>query len=74
MVFEKVANMIAERLDVDVKEIQPDTAFDTLGLDSLDVMELLMQMEDEFGREIPVGEKKITDVAGLVQLIEETIA
>ena len=73
MVFEKVSQMIAERIDMDASEITMETKFDDLGLDSLDVMELLMQMEDEFGKEISIGERKITDIAGLVALIEETI-
>ena len=73
MVFEKVSQMIAERIDMDASEITMETKFDDLGLDSLDVMDLLMQMEDEFGKEISIGERKITDIAGLVALIEETI-
>ena len=73
MVFEKVSQMISERIDMDAAEITMETQFDDLGLDSLDVMELLMQMEDEFGQEISIGERKITDIGGLVALIEETI-
>ncbi len=72
MTFEKVANIIAERIGKDASEIKPETKFEELGIDSLDVMELLMQFEDEFGHEIEIGDNKIEDIAGLVKLIDDT--
>lgn len=74
MVFEKIAAMLAERLECDAADIKPETEFGTLGIDSLDVMELLMNLEEEFGTEIEMGENKINTVADLVKLIEEKIA
>ena len=46
MVFEKIAEMLAEKLECDASEIKMETEFSTLGIDSLDVMELLMNLED----------------------------
>ena len=62
MVFEKIAAMLAEKLECDAAEIKMDTEFGTLGIDSLDVMELLMNLE---------GENKVNTVGDLVKLIEE---
>ena len=69
MVFEKIAAMLAEKLECDAAEIKMDTEFSTLGIDSLDVMELLMNLEEELGTEM--GENKVNTVGDLVKLIEE---
>lgn len=53
MVFEKVREIIATQFNIDEDEITMDTAFrDTLNADSLDLVELVMALEDEFGLEI----------------------
>lgn len=49
MVFEKLSKILADKLDVDVDTITPETTAADLGMDSLDVAELLMDIEDEFG-------------------------
>ena len=52
--FEKMKEMIAEQLGVDAAAITEDSKFkDDLGADSLDLFELIMAMEEEFGVEIP---------------------
>lgn len=52
-VLEKIKDIVSEQLDVDPGEIKPESAFvDDLGADSLDLTELIMAMEDEFGLEI----------------------
>ena len=65
MVFEKIAAMLAEKLECDAAEIKMDTEFSTLGIDSLDVL------EEELGTEIEMGENKVNTVGDLVKLIEE---
>ena len=53
MEFEKLQEIIAEVLNVDPEEITMDTTFvDDLGADSLDLMDMVMTFEDEFGVEI----------------------
>jgi len=53
MVFEKVAEIIADQLGIDAASITEDDAFiDTLGADSLDIVELIMAFEDEFSLSI----------------------
>ena len=53
-VEDKVKNIIAEKLSVDLEEIVPGASFvDDLGADSLDLVELIMSMEEEFDIDIP---------------------
>ena len=57
MVFEKVKAILSEQFDVEEDSITLDTTIaDDLGADSLDVVDLLMSIEDEFEIEIPDGE------------------
>jgi acyl carrier protein len=71
-VAEKVKNIIAEQLSVDEEEVTNDASFvDDLGADSLDVVELVMAFEEEFGIEIPDDDaEKITKVKDAVEYIE----
>ncbi len=70
MVFEKIATLLAEKLECEVSEITMETKFGDLGIDSLDVMELLMSLEEELGTEIEMGENRVETVADLVAMIE----
>lgn len=72
MVFEKVRNILAEQLDVEEEKITMDSMIaDDLGADSLDVVDLLMSLEDEFEIEIPDEEiENIKSVGNLVNYIE----
>jgi acyl carrier protein len=70
--FEKVKNIIVERLNVDAKDVKQEASFiDDLGADSLDTVELVMALEEEFGLEIPDEEaEKIVTVGDAVKYIE----
>ena len=75
MEFEKLKNVIAEVLNVDPDEISLDSTFvDDLGADSLDVVELLSQLEDEYGITIPDEEVEglvtVADVAAEVEKLQ----
>lgn len=72
MVFEKVAELIAEKIDCDVKEIMLDTKFEDLSIDSLDITELAMSIEDEFDIEFEVSQD-MTTVAELVAAVEKKV-
>jgi acyl carrier protein len=68
MNFEKVAKILAEYKDIDVADITLDTTFEELGLDSLDIVELVMNIEEEFGVSLEVNEqmKKVSDLVDLL--------
>ena len=57
MYFDKIAKIIAERTGCDISAITPDSKFADLGIDSLDTVELLMNLEDETGLEIELDQK-----------------
>ncbi len=71
--FLKVKEIIAEQLNVDENEISPNTSFsDDLGADSLDLVELIMALEEEFDLEISDEEaEKIQNVKEAVEYIEK---
>jgi len=72
MEFEKLKKVIAEVLNVDPEEITLETRFqDDLGADSLDVFQIIMGIEEEFGIEIPAEKaEKISTVEEAVELIK----
>ena len=51
MIFEKIAALLAEQFGVEADSIAMDTSFEDLGADSLDIVELTMAVEEEFGLE-----------------------
>ena len=53
--FEQVAQMLADYKSIDVATITPDTTFASIGVDSLDMAELAMNMEDEMGVTLEVN-------------------
>lgn len=66
-IAERVRNIVAERLNVNPEEITLETTFEDLGADSLDVMDLIMELEQEFDIEIP------DEDAENIRTIEDTI-
>lgn len=76
-VFTKVKAIILDQLkDVDEKAVTKDASFiDDLGAESLDVIEIIMRLEEEFGIEIPDEDaENINTVGELVKYIEEKIS
>ena len=75
MVFEKIKALIVEQLDVDESMVTMDTDFmKDLEADSLDAVEIILGVEDEYGIEIPdeVAEN-FTKVSDIVKYVEENI-
>ncbi len=70
MVFETIAKLLADRLDCEVSEIKAEDTFHDLGIDSLDTVDLLMNLEDELGLSIELDEK-VETVGQLVELVEK---
>jgi acyl carrier protein len=72
-ITEKVKKMIVEQLGVSEAEVIPEAKFiDDLGADSLDIVELIMALEDEYGIEIPDEDaEKMETVGDAIRYIEE---
>lgn len=69
MTFERIAKVLAQYRDMEESSITPETKFEDLGLDSLDMVDLLMALEDEFGVEIE-AEDRLKTVNDLVEYID----
>ncbi len=75
MEFEKLQQIIADVLSVDVDEITPETTFTAdLGADSLDLFQIIMAVEEEFGIQIPTQEaEKIVTVGDAAEAIRSVV-
>ncbi len=71
--FEKLAKYAARQLDLDVDDIRPDSTFESLGIDSLDVVEMIMDLESELGVELELEDQKITTFQELADFIESKL-
>ncbi len=74
MVFEKIRSLLSEQLGFDEEMITESTSFEDLGADSLDLVELMMSLEEEFS--ISADEEELTDVktvGDVVKLIEANL-
>lgn len=71
-IFNKIKDMIADNFDVDKDKITEDTNFmNDLDADSIDLVEFILQLEDEFGAEIPDDEaEKIKTIGDAVSYIK----
>ena len=69
MILEKVTNLLAETAGCDAADITPETKFADLGIDSLDVVELIMSIEDEFKVSVEMDSSMVA-VSDLVGKIE----
>ncbi|MBR6951541.1 MAG: acyl carrier protein [Oscillospiraceae bacterium] len=72
MTFEKIAALIADRTDTPLENITRDTTFEEVGIDSLDTVELLMELEDDLGVEIEL-EEKVATVGEFVDFVDSKI-
>lgn len=70
MIYEKIAEIISDKMDIDVDEITMDSSFESLKIDSLDMVEIVMDIEEEFDVSIEDAEN-LKSVADLVKFIED---
>ena len=71
--YEKLVNMIAKQLDLDPEIITPESTFVGLGIDSLDLVETVMTLENELGIELDTEDHKIETMQDLVDFVESKL-
>jgi acyl carrier protein len=72
MVFEKIKAVIVNQLGVEEEEVQLETSFEDLGVDSLDLFQIIIELEEEFNVQIEDAEK-IKTVEDAVEYIESKL-
>ena len=72
MIFDKIKEILADQLDIEENAITPDSLLvEDLGADSLDAIDIVMSVEDEFGIEVPDEIiEKIESVSDIITFIE----
>lgn len=73
MYFETIAKVIAERMDIDVESIKPESTFADLKIDSLDTVDMVMNLEDILGIEIDL-DQPVATVDDLDKFIQHKVA
>ena len=71
--YEKLVNYAAQQLELDATEITPDSTFESLGIDSLDIVEMIMDLESELGGELELEDQKIATFQELADFIDSKI-
>ena len=71
--FEKLAKFAAKQLELDVAEITPDSTFESLGIDSLDIVEMIMDLEGELGIELDMEDQTIATFQELADFIDSKL-
>lgn len=69
--FETVQQLIANKLEIDPQTIVSDSKLNELGLDSLDVFDIIFQAEDAFGIKVPNPSEEITTVQDVVHMLDD---
>ena len=70
MEFEKLVAIIAEKMDIDAAAITPQTSFESLKVDSLDMVEIIMSIEEAFNITLDVEPDALKTVDDLVSFIK----
>ena len=70
--FEKIRDYLCSQMDLAPEDVKPETTFESLGIDSLDMVEMLMGLEEELGIELEL-EEKISTVGEFVSFVESKI-
>ena len=70
--FEKIQAYLSAQLDIAKEDIERDTTFESLGIDSLDTVEMVMDLEEQLGVELEL-EEKVATVGELADFIESKL-
>ena len=72
--YEKLVSYAVKQLDLTADDITPESTFESLGIDSLDIVEMIMDLESELGVELDLEDQKITTFQELADFIESKLA
>ena len=68
--YEKLVSYASKQLELNPEDITPESTFESLGIDSLDVVEMIMDLESELGVELELEDQKINTFQELADFIE----
>ena len=71
--YDKLVKYAAKQLELEASEIKPDSTFESLGIDSLDIVEMIMDLESELGVELDMEDQKITTFQELADFVESKL-
>jgi len=71
--YEKLVSYASKQLELNPEDITPESTFESLGIDSLDVVEMIMDLETELGVELEMEDQKIATFGELAEFIESKL-
>ena len=71
--YDKLVSYAAKQLELSAEDITPDSTFESLGIDSLDIVEMIMELESELGIELEIEDQKISTFQELADFIESKL-
>ena len=71
--YEKLVEFAAKQLDLDTDAITPESTFESLGIDSLDIVEMIMDLESELNIELDLENQKVATFGELAKFIEKKV-
>jgi len=71
--YEKLVSYACKQLELNADDITKDSTFESLGIDSLDIVEMIMDLESELGVELEMEDQKITTFGELADFIESKL-
>ena len=71
--YEKLVKYAAQQLELEIDEITPNSTFESLGIDSLDIVEMIMDLETELGVELEMEDQQIATFGELAAFVESKL-
>ena len=71
--YEKLVSYAVKQLELNPEDINPESTFESLGIDSLDIVEMIMDLEGELGVDLELEDEKITTFGEMADFIESKL-
>ena len=71
--YEKLVSYAVKQLELTPEDITPESTFESLGIDSLDIVEMIMDLESDLGVELEIVDQKIATLQELADFIESKL-